>query len=153
MRNVSQWLRPFWRALSGSVRAALESLQPAVCCLLPAVVLVWIFVGEPTSAGAQGASEVVFDLRIVQGRLAGNRRVIRVKQNDAVKLRWTSDRPIVVHLHGYDFETKVVPGETAEMAFVARATGRFPVEEHKPTAQGGHSHGEVALVQVEVHPR
>ena len=79
-------------------------------------------------------------------------RLIRVKQGDAVRLRWTSDRPIVVHLHGYDIETRVEPGAVAEMAFTARATGRFPVEEHKPAARG-HSHGEAPLVRIEVRPR
>jgi hypothetical protein len=38
------------------------------------------------------------------------------------------------------------------MAFIAHAAGRFPVEEHKANAQGGHSHGE-ALVRIEVRPR
>ena len=45
------------------------------------------------------------------------------------------------------------PGAVSEMAFVARATGRFSVEEHKPDAKGGHSHGEAALVRIEVLPR
>ena len=47
---------------------------------------------------------------------------------------------------------KVQPGAVSEMAFVARATGRFSVEEHKPDAKGGHSHGEAALVRIEVLP-
>jgi len=80
-------------------------------------------------------------------------RLIRVKEGDAVKLRWTSDKPIALHLHGYDIETKVEPGIVAEMAFAARATGRFPVLEHKPNAKGGHSHGEAPLVRIEVRPR
>jgi hypothetical protein len=101
--------------------------------------------------GAQ-AAELVFDLKITGGRLAAAMRQIRVRQGDAVKLRWTSDRPIVLHLHGYDVETKVEPGAVAEMAFIAHAAGRFPVEEHKANAQGGHSHGE-ALVRIEVRPR
>ena len=79
-------------------------------------------------------------------------RLVRVRQGDTVKLRWTSDRPIVLHLHGYDIERKVEPGSVAEMSFVARATGRFSVEEHKPDTKGGHSHG-AALVRVEVVPR
>ena len=97
--------------------------------------------------------EVTFDLKIEKGRVAQNMRLIRVKQGDAVKLRWTSDRPIVLHLHGYDIEKKVEPGAVAEMVFEARATGRFPVEEHKPNAKGGHSHGEAPLVRIEVRPR
>ena len=96
--------------------------------------------------------EVVFDLRIEKGRVAPSLRLVRVKQGDAVRLRWTSDRPIILHLHGYDIEVTVEPVNVAEMSFLARATGRFPVEEHKPHAQGGHAHGE-ALVRIEVRPR
>lgn len=109
-------------------------------------------VGLVTLAFAQ-SSELVFDLRIERGRVPQSMRVIRAKQGDAVKLRWTSDRPIMLHLHGYDIEVKVEPGAVAEMAFLARATGRFPVEEHKPNPQGGHLHGEAALVRIEVRPR
>jgi hypothetical protein len=79
-------------------------------------------------------AEITFDHQIEKGRVAQNKRLIRVKQGDAIRLRWTSDRVIMLHLHGYDIETKVEPGTTAEMAFTARATGRFPVEE--PQAQG-----------------
>jgi hypothetical protein len=103
--------------------------------------------------GAAYTAELTFDIRIAGGKVAQSMRLIRVKQGDAVKLRWTSDRPIVLHLHGYDIERKVEPGAVSEMAFVARATGRFSVEEHKPDAKGGHSHGEAALVRIDVLPR
>lgn len=99
------------------------------------------------------AADVAFDLTIEKGRVPQKMRLIRVTQGDSVRLRWTSDRPIVLHLHGYDIETHVVPGAVAEMAFTARATGRFGVEEHKPNARGGHSHGEASIVRVEVRPR
>ena len=108
--------------------------------------------GHATIATAQ-TPEVVFDLKIEKGRVARDMRLIRVEQGDAVRLRWTTDRPIVLHLHGYDIETKVEPGAVAEMAFEARATGRFPIEEHRPNAKGGHSHGEAPLVRIEVRPR
>lgn len=108
--------------------------------------------GLATVTRAQGA-EVAFDLRIEKGKVAQTMRQIRVKQGDAIKLRWTADKPIMLHLHGYDIETKVEPGAVAEMAFEARATGRFPIEEHRPNAKGGHSHGEAPLVRIEVRPR
>jgi hypothetical protein len=118
--------------------------------VLLALSLLW-----PASAPlvhAQGV-EVTFDLKIEKGKVAQNMRLIRVKQGDAVRLRWTTDRLIMLHLHGYDIELKVEPGAVAEMAFKARATGRFPVEEHRPNAKGGHSHGEAPLVRIEVRPR
>ena len=100
------------------------------------------------------AADVAFDLRIERGRVPANMRVIRVKQGDHVTLRWSSDRAINLHLHGYDIEKKLEPGSAADMTFHARATGRFPVEIHTSKAGGGgHSHGEAPLVQVEVHPR
>ena len=116
------------------------------------VLLSGALIGHATIASAQ-MPDVVFDLKVEGGRVAPGMRLIRVKQGDAVKLRWTSDRPIVLHLHGYDIEKKVEPGAVAEMAFEARETGRFPVEEHKPNAKGGHSHGEASLVRIEVSPR
>jgi FtsP/CotA-like multicopper oxidase with cupredoxin domain len=98
-------------------------------------------------------AEATFDLEIENGRVRQSMRTIRVKQGDVVKLRWTADRPIVLHLHGYDIEKKVEPGTVSEMTFEARATGRFPVEEHEPNTKGGHSHGEAPLVRIEVRPR
>jgi hypothetical protein len=79
-------------------------------------------------------------------------RLVRVKQGDIVKLRWSSDRPIALHLHGYDIERNVEPGTVTEMSFKANATGRFPVQEHQPKQGGAHSHG-APIVQVEVLPR
>jgi FtsP/CotA-like multicopper oxidase with cupredoxin domain len=98
------------------------------------------------------AEEVTFDLRVEHGRVPANMRLIRVKQGDVVKLRWSTDRTTILHLHGYDIEMKVEPGAMAEMSFTARATGRFPVSVHKPKEGGGHTH-DPPVVHVEVHPR
>jgi hypothetical protein len=98
------------------------------------------------------ADELTFELHIARGQLPANMRVIRVKQGDIVKLRWSSDRSIALHLHGYDIERKVEPGPVAEMTFTARATGRFSVQEHPSRSGGGHTHG-ASIVQVEVLPR
>jgi hypothetical protein len=107
-----------------------------------------LFLVAPTDTSS--AAELKFVLPIQNGRLPQNVRRIRVRQNDVVKLQWTSDRPITVHLHGYDLEQSIVPGMVSEMTFVARAAGRFTVEPHLPTS-GGQAHGEV-LLTIEVHP-
>jgi hypothetical protein len=75
-------------------------------------------------------------------------RRIRVKQHDVVKLRWSTDRPMTVHLHGYDIESKLSPDTVSEMTFTARATGRFTIEPHLQSPGG---HGAV-LVTIEVYP-
>ena len=93
------------------------------------------------------AAQRVFDLTIVHGKLTGGQDTIRVQQNDDVVLRWHCDRSIVLHLHGYEIETRVVPGTVAEMRFEARATGRFPVHVHAAQARS-----ESVLVYLEVYP-
>jgi hypothetical protein len=100
---------------------------------------------------ARGA-EVSYVLAITDGHVPDNMRLIRVKQNDVVKLDWSSDKPISVHLHGYDIEKDIKPGAATQMMFAARATGRFTVEPHiGKTPAGGHAHGDV-LVTIEVYP-
>jgi len=98
------------------------------------------------------AEELTFDLNVERGRVPQSMRLIRVKQGDTVKLRWRSDRALTLHLHGYDVEKKIDPGAAAELAFTARATGRFPIHVHTPKQGGGHTH-EAPLVQIEVLPR
>jgi hypothetical protein len=93
------------------------------------------------------AAERVFDLTIAHGKLTGSQDVIQVHQNDNVVLRWHSDRPIVLHLHGYEIETRVGLGAVAEMRFEARATGRFPIHVH-----AGSGRSEAVLGYLEVYP-
>jgi len=100
------------------------------------------------------AAEVSFDLSVANGRIPESMRVIRVTEGDVVRLRWRVDRPIVLHLHGYDIERRVEPGSVAEMTFNARATGRFPLHAHLPGHDAaGRVHDEIPLLYVEVYPR
>ncbi len=98
------------------------------------------------------AEELTFVLRIEKGRVPASMQLIRVKQGDVVKLQWSTDRRITLHLHGYDIEKTVEPGAVTEMTFTARATGRFPVAPHIPQAGGSHGHGDT-LVTIEVYPK
>ena len=108
--------------------------------------------GVPAAMVAAQVRELTFDLKVERGAVPADMRLIRVKQGDVVRLRFTSDNPITLHLHGYDIERKIAPGGGAEMQFTANATGRFGIEEHRLDAHGGHSHGDV-LVRIEVYPR
>src|SRR5215813_1406909 len=102
---------------------------------------------------AAPSAEVTYALRIENGHVSENMRLIRVAQGDVVKLQWSADKPSTVHLHGYDIEKRVTPGATTELTFTARATGRFPVNLHGSAAEtAGHGH-EDTLVTIEVYPR
>jgi len=100
------------------------------------------------------AAEVTFVMRIENGRVPETMRLIRVKQGDAVKLRWSSDRRMLLHMHGYDIEKEVEPGSITDLTFTARAEGRFPIHVHASAAHPGNpGHEEAPLVTIEVYPR
>ncbi len=104
-----------------------------------------------SNAWAEGSTERVFELKIEAGKVAPDKRTLRVTQGDTVRLRWTTGARTVVHLHGYDIENEVVPGRVTEFHFRAHATGRFPVNVHRQGS--GSSHHGPALAVLEVHPR
>ena len=111
--------------------------------------LLLIIAGAPVLA-----AELTFDIKIERRRVPDTMRLIRVNEGDVVKLRWTSDQPIVLHLHGYDIEKRVAPGTITELAFTAYATGRFPIHVHAQGAgAGGQAHEDAPLAIIEVYPR
>jgi FtsP/CotA-like multicopper oxidase with cupredoxin domain len=116
--------------------------------MLRGLLLLLLLIGAATGARA---AEVTYDLRIANGRVPADMRLIRVKQNDVVKLRWRADKRTEIHLHGYDVSRTIEPGGVTELAFTARATGRFTIEPHVARPSGGHAHGSV-LVTIEVYP-
>jgi len=129
----------------------MASIMSAADKLALLLVLAW---ATSIAAFDAGAAELSFSLHMENGRLPENMRLVRVTQGDVVRLLWSVDRPVTVHLHGYDIERKVEPGTVGEMTFIARATGRFPVHAHatgKPS--GDRVHEEAPLLYVEVYPR
>ena len=62
---------------------------------------------------------------------------VDVEEGDQVTLRLASDRPVEIHLHGYDLEEEVSPGEETELSFEADLTGRFDIEDHETDTELG----------------
>jgi hypothetical protein len=99
-----------------------------------------------------GDATKTVEIVIKNGQVVGKKSV-RVSRGDTVVLRWTSDKRLQLHLHGYDVETTVSPGAPAEMRIRARATGRFPVEIHgRGDSGGGHGHRHRTIFHLEVYP-
>jgi hypothetical protein len=96
------------------------------------------------------SEERTFDVKIERGKVIGGVKTVRVKQGEQVSLRWTTDETVAVHLHGYDIEKIVKPGETTIMSFKTHATGRFAVESHN---FGDKKSRHVVLLYLEVLPR
>ena len=101
-------------------------------------------------AFSQDGTARVIQVKIEMRKVVAPKRAIRITENEAVELHWSSDEAVKLHLHGYDKELKVRPGKPASMSIKARATGRFPITSHG-WGQGGHGHH--ALTYLEVHPR
>jgi len=99
-----------------------------------------------TIAGAATAASPSFSVELKGGRVQGE-DTLKVKQGDQVEVRLRSDRPMVLHLHGYDLDVKVAPPAPALLSFKAGIAGRFPVHEHREGA-GNHR----AVLFIEVHP-
>jgi hypothetical protein len=135
----------------GSTHNAPTPLTPV---LRRAVLLLSLACAASAATIDAQAVELTFRLRIENGSVSENTRLIRVQQGDVVTLLWSVDQPLLLHLHGYDIERRIEPGSVGKMAFTARATGRFPIHAHSTGPRGdGTAREEVPLVTIEVYPR
>ncbi len=120
-----------------------------------ALAAAWILACASGVACAAAAPEKVFDLTIAKGTVPAAQRTMRVRKDDMVRWRITSDAPGALHLHAYRLDAKLVAGTPAELSFKAFATGRFRVEWHAESARDSASgtHHAPPLASFEVHPR
>jgi heme/copper-type cytochrome/quinol oxidase subunit 2 len=76
-----------------------------------------------------------FDISIEGGEMSPDE--ISVNEGDRVTLRISSDKPMEFHMHGYDLEREIKPGQTTELHFEADLTGRFEIEDHESERELG----------------
>ncbi len=69
-------------------------------------------------------------INIKGGAVAGGAKTIDVKKGDTVRIVVTADAPDDIHLHGYDIEREVAPGQPGRFRFKANAEGAFEIESH-----------------------
>ncbi len=106
--------------------------------------------GERQPTGAAGDPTATTDSRPAQRiRLRGHRpsggvRRIEAKKGELVRMVFESDAPDQIHVHGYDIERNVRPGEPARFSFRADLEGIFEVE--------SHGSGEL-LAKLEIRPK
>jgi len=115
------------------------------------LIALWLI---PAGAIAIEPAEKTFELVIAGGSVPKEQRLIRVEKGTPLKLRIRSDTAGSLHLHAYKLEARIVPDTPAELAFTARATGRFRFEWHADTAKAktGDHHGP-PLATLEVRPK
>jgi hypothetical protein len=103
-------------------------LAAAVAAVAAAVVLFIVLNGggSGTPAETKGTTKIAFK----DGAPVGGVRDIEISKGDPVRIQVTPDVPAEVHVHGYEIEKDVKPGETAKFDFPATAEGVFEVEVH-----------------------
>ena len=84
---------------------------------------------RPGPSQTDAPRERTIDLAVEDGVMTPDE--IEVEEGDRVKLELTSEEPVEIHLHGYDVEREVAPGEPATLSFEADLTGRFEIENHE----------------------
>jgi len=111
--------------------------------------LVFSFAGQ-----AADPPEKFFELEVPRGPATTKPRVLRVEKDDLVRLRATSAVAGEIHIHGYRLEAKLTAGAPHELAFKARATGRYRIEWHPAddAARKSDHHGP-PLATLEVRPK
>lgn len=107
-------------------------------------------------AQASASEPIAHSIAIRNGLVSRAQRVVAVPHDSLLSVEWTADRPMTVHLEGYDLSVTVRPDKPATMRFKTFATGRFPVHAHEGERRGassGHVHGRGVLMWLEVHPK
>lgn len=107
------------------------------------------------SVGAADVPQKSFQFDIERGVVPAPQRTLKVEKGDAVNLAVKSDAAGELHLHGYQLSVKLVPGQLANLAFIAFATGRYPFEWHPADtrAAGSSHHRGPPLAVIEVRPK
>jgi hypothetical protein len=83
-------------------------------------------------------------IRIKAGKPVGGVKTLKFRHGDEIALRFTSDEPGEVHIHGYDQEVGVGPGGAKVVRFKASLEGIFEIEDHE---------SEELLAKLEVRPK
>ncbi len=70
-------------------------------------------------------------IALKSGAPVGGIEEIVVSKGDTIRLTVTSDMVDEVHVHGFDLDQAVAPGDPARFRFTADIEGRFEVESHE----------------------
>jgi FtsP/CotA-like multicopper oxidase with cupredoxin domain len=106
-----------------------RTIVVAVLVLVGLATLFLLLRPGPSQNSADATRERTIDLAVEDGAMTPDE--VEVGEGDRVMLRMTSEEPVEIHLHGYDIEREVTPGEPAKLSFEADLTGRFEIENHE----------------------
>jgi plastocyanin len=88
----------------------------------------------PSSSASTPAGQRI-EVQVSGGEVSGDTGRVPVAAGEHVTLVLTSDVADEVHVHGYDLEAELSPGQPTEIAFDATIPGVFEVELHEAGTQ------------------
>jgi plastocyanin len=109
--------------------------RAAIVVLVVVLVLGGLFFLLRPDTPEGGPQDRTIEVSIKDGEM--DPEEISVDQGDTVTLRVSADEPTELHVHGYDVERELEPGEEAEIDFEADLTGRFEIENHETEKELG----------------
>ena len=98
---------------------------------LGAIVAAPTMAQSPGVATSQGQDSQRIEVTVAGGKASGHTGRVSVAVGTSVTLVVTSDAADEVHVHGYDKEAELSPGQPAEIRFDATIPGVFEVELHE----------------------
>jgi hypothetical protein len=109
--------------------------RSVILVLVVLVVLGGLFVVLRPDPPAAESQRREFELRISEEVMEPSE--VTVGEGDRVVFTIFTDSPLGFHVHGYDLEREIEPGEPATLSFEADLTGRFAVENHETEEELG----------------
>jgi hypothetical protein len=88
----------------------------------------------PSSSASTPAGQRI-EVQVSGGQVSGDTGRVPVAAGEHLTLVLTSDAADEVHVHGYDLEAELSPGQPTEIAFDATISGVFEVELHEAGTQ------------------
>jgi heme/copper-type cytochrome/quinol oxidase subunit 2 len=73
---------------------------------------------------------VTINVTIANGEVSPSGATYDVTKGAEVTVNVTSDSPDTIHVHGYEIEKDVIPGQPLVITFTADQTGRYEIETH-----------------------
>ena len=100
-------------------------MRRVLTCLIAGLLLL---TGACSSTTASGP--VTLNVTIANGKVSPSGAKYDVAKGAEVTINVTSDSAETVHVHGYEIEKDVTPGQKLVITFVANMTGSFDIETH-----------------------
>lgn len=101
-----------------------------ICVILATCATFALILTTACAGGAtqEDAETTAIPVKFEQGKLIPD--LIQVSQGDTVFLKIEAAEAGQIHFHGYNIEKDVIPGEIADVSFLAHVSGKFQITLH-----------------------